>query len=279
MSQHELDQRPGCTQQGDCEISFRHHTELRKLELHLLRDPDRDGTSSRQLIRETGENFFQRPKVPRWPTVGRSRGTDLGADRHRDGLDRVCAAAGARTAAADRGTERNTQAVALPARPTKRGRALLRGAVCHEMLETYRKFCARIRKEDPMNDASLMTEGKALAQGPGALAGLKVIDLTRVLGGPYCTMVLSDHGAEVIKLEPPQGDETREWGPPFDDAGDASYFIGVNRNRESARRWSRTADHLPAPLCQGTPGVRISTPLAESRCRRGTPVHSTARSA
>ena len=84
-----------------------------------------------------------------------------------------------------------------------------------------------------MNDASLMTEGKALAQGPGALAGLKVIDLTRVLGGPYCTMVLSDHGAEVIKLEPPQGDETREWGPPFDDAGDASYFIGVNRNRES----------------------------------------------
>ena len=84
-----------------------------------------------------------------------------------------------------------------------------------------------------MNDASLMTEGKALAQGLGALAGLKVIDLTRVLGGPYCTMVLSDHGAEVIKLEPPQGDETREWGPPFDDAGDASYFIGVNRNRES----------------------------------------------
>ena len=78
-----------------------------------------------------------------------------------------------------------------------------------------------------------MTEGKALAQGPGALSGLKVIDLTRVLGGPYCTMVLSDHGAEVIKLEPPQGDETREWGPPFDDAGDASYFIGINRNKKS----------------------------------------------
>jgi len=83
-----------------------------------------------------------------------------------------------------------------------------------------------------VNDASPITEGKALAQGPGALAGLKIIDLTRVLGGPYCTMLLSDHGADVIKLEPPQGDETREWGPPFDDSGDASYFIGINRNKK-----------------------------------------------
>jgi crotonobetainyl-CoA:carnitine CoA-transferase CaiB-like acyl-CoA transferase len=64
----------------------------------------------------------------------------------------------------------------------------------------------------------------------GALAGIKVIDLTRVLGGPYCTQMLGDHGAEIIKVEPPQGDETRTWGPPFH--GDAaSYFIGVNRNK------------------------------------------------
>ncbi len=67
----------------------------------------------------------------------------------------------------------------------------------------------------------------------GALAGLRVIDLTRVLGGPYCTMLLSDHGAEVIKLEPPQGDEVRDWGPPFNADGDASYFVGVNRNKKS----------------------------------------------
>ncbi len=67
-------------------------------------------------------------------------------------------------------------------------------------------------------------------QSAGALAGIKVIDLTRVLGGPYCTQMLADHGAEVIKIEPPQGDETRTWGPPFQ--GDAaSYFIGVNRNK------------------------------------------------
>lgn len=83
------------------------------------------------------------------------------------------------------------------------------------------------------DDAQPVTRGKGLALSPGALAGIKVIDLTRVLGGPYCTMVLSDHGAEVIKLEPPQGDEVRDWGPPFDTAGDASYFIGVNRNKRS----------------------------------------------
>src|SRR5919202_2961165 len=65
---------------------------------------------------------------------------------------------------------------------------------------------------------------------PGALAGIRVIDLTRVLGGPYCTQMLGDHGADVIKVEPPQGDETRTWGPPFKD-GAASYFLGVNRNK------------------------------------------------
>jgi crotonobetainyl-CoA:carnitine CoA-transferase CaiB-like acyl-CoA transferase len=67
----------------------------------------------------------------------------------------------------------------------------------------------------------------------GALAGIKVVDLSRVLAGPYATMILSDHGAEVIKVEPPQGDETREWGPPFRGDGDASYFVGVNRNKRS----------------------------------------------
>ncbi|EIM13070.1 CaiB/BaiF CoA transferase family protein [Pseudomonas chlororaphis] len=65
----------------------------------------------------------------------------------------------------------------------------------------------------------------------GALAGLKVIDLSRVLGGPYCSQALADHGAEVIKLEPLSGDETRGWGPPFEGA-DASYFRGVNRNKQ-----------------------------------------------
>ena len=64
----------------------------------------------------------------------------------------------------------------------------------------------------------------------GALAGLKVIDLSRVLAGPSCTQILGDHGADVIKVEPPGGDETRSWGPPFVD-GTAPYFLGINRNK------------------------------------------------
>ncbi len=65
-----------------------------------------------------------------------------------------------------------------------------------------------------------------------ALKGKLVIDLSRVLGGPYCTQMLGDHGAEIIKLEPPRGDETRDWGPPFHDE-DSAYFLGVNRNKRS----------------------------------------------
>ncbi|MGO4713655.1 CaiB/BaiF CoA transferase family protein [Bradyrhizobium sp. 2TAF24] len=70
------------------------------------------------------------------------------------------------------------------------------------------------------------------SQAAGAMTGLRVIDLTRVLGGPYCTQVLADHGADVVKVEPPAGDEVREWGPPFHD-GDAAYFLGINRNKRS----------------------------------------------
>ncbi len=69
-----------------------------------------------------------------------------------------------------------------------------------------------------------------MSESEGALAGVRVIDLSRVLGGPFCTQILADHGADVVKVEPPQGDETRAWGPPFRD-GTASYFIGINRNK------------------------------------------------
>src|SRR5215208_4083995 len=67
----------------------------------------------------------------------------------------------------------------------------------------------------------------------GPLAGLTVLDLTRVLSGPYCTMLLADMGARVIKIEQPgRGDETRAWGPPFV-SGESAYFLSINRNKES----------------------------------------------
>lgn len=62
------------------------------------------------------------------------------------------------------------------------------------------------------------------------LHGVRVLDLSRVLAGPYCTMVLGDLGADVIKVEPPDGDETRAWGPPFA-AGESAYYLCVNRNK------------------------------------------------
>src|SRR4249920_601458 len=79
------------------------------------------------------------------------------------------------------------------------------------------------------------------------LDGITVLDLTRVLSGPYCTMLLADMGARVIKIEQPgKGDDTRAWGPPFlypsapgphagdpDVNGESAYFLSINRNKES----------------------------------------------
>jgi crotonobetainyl-CoA:carnitine CoA-transferase CaiB-like acyl-CoA transferase len=64
-----------------------------------------------------------------------------------------------------------------------------------------------------------------------ALAGIRVLDLSRVLAGPLCTQMLADHGAEVIKVEAPTGDETRTWGPPFVGPETSAYFTGINRNK------------------------------------------------
>lgn len=69
--------------------------------------------------------------------------------------------------------------------------------------------------------------------GHRVLSGIRVADFSRVLAGPYATMMLADFGADVVKIEPPTGDETRHWHPPVDASGQSTYFGGVNRNKRS----------------------------------------------
>jgi crotonobetainyl-CoA:carnitine CoA-transferase CaiB-like acyl-CoA transferase len=80
----------------------------------------------------------------------------------------------------------------------------------------------------------------AHAHRPGPLHGIRVIDCSTVLAGPFCSMVLGDLGADVIKIEPPEGDATRGWGPPWvgskaDATRTAAYYLAVNRNKRSIR--------------------------------------------
>ena len=70
----------------------------------------------------------------------------------------------------------------------------------------------------------------------GILNGVKIVDLSRILAGPYATQMLADLGAEVVKVEAPWGDDTRQWGPPFTSGFDgqkvAAYFLSCNRGKE-----------------------------------------------
>ena len=97
-----------------------------------------------------------------------------------------------------------------------------------------------------------------------ALDGVEVLDLSRVLAGPFCGMMLADHGADVVKVEPPAGDETRTWGPPFS-GGESTYYLNVNRNKRGivldlataagqdvARRLAMRADVLVENFKAGT---------------------------
>ena len=129
----------------------------------------------------------------------------------------------------------------------------------------------------------------------GALTHLKVLDLTRVLAGPWCTQTLADLGADVIKVERPgSGDDTREWGPPYardadgHDTTEAAYYLAVNRNKRSvtidlakpegqdAGAAPRRAVRRAGRELQGRPARQVR-PRLRQPARRSSPTSSTAR--
>lgn len=81
-------------------------------------------------------------------------------------------------------------------------------------------------------DAMTSKDGRANSAPGGPLAGLRVLDLTQFLSGPYCTLILGDLGAEIVKVEPPQGDSSRQVPPHFV-GDDSAYFLSINRNKKS----------------------------------------------
>jgi formyl-CoA transferase len=116
---------------------------------------------------------------------------------------------------------------------------------------------------------------------PGPLDGIRVLDLTRVLAGPYCTMFLGDLGAEVVKVEQPGvGDDTRGWGPPFT-GGESAYFLCVNRNKkgvtvdlkskEGIALVRRLAEHADVLIENFRPGAMERLGLGEKDLRAANP--------
>ncbi|MCD2443296.1 CoA transferase [Agromyces sp. SYSU K20354] len=115
----------------------------------------------------------------------------------------------------------------------------------------------------------------------GVLRGIRVADFSRVLAGPYATMMLADFGADVVKIEPPAGDDTRHWTPPVDATGQATYFGSVNRNKRSvaldltdvagraeAHRLASSADVV---IENFRPGVMARFGLSFDEVRRANP--------
>ena len=119
-----------------------------------------------------------------------------------------------------------------------------------------------------------------------ALEGIVVVDFSRVLAGPYATMLLGDYGAEVIKIERPGvGDDTRAWGPPYDSEGVATYFNAINRNKRSvavdlatpegvarARDLVAAADFVVENLTTGSPLSMTQTLTIPAPQDKATPV-------
>ncbi|XP_026841053.1 succinate--hydroxymethylglutarate CoA-transferase [Drosophila persimilis] len=105
---------------------------------------------------------------------------------------------------------------------------LCRGFVNYRVCQSLRNFAADAGENNNRDNATA-------DERHHPLKGVRILDLTRIIAGPYCTMVLADLGAEVIKVERPHfGDEARKWGPPFlEHSKDAAYFLAQNRNKQS----------------------------------------------
>lgn len=92
------------------------------------------------------------------------------------------------------------------------------------------EYARLIFRQSPSDGSAVEMSSSVLSP----LAGCRVLDLTRIVAGPFCTMLLGDLGAEVIKVEHPDGDEARRWGPPFvGDSNESCYFMSLNRNKKS----------------------------------------------
>src|SRR6202007_266451 len=119
--------------------------------------------------------------------------------------------------------------------PARRGRG------CHEIPPVARQLLSQIMSDGAVTPDPTAGSGPAGRRAPGPLAGLLVADFSRILAGPYCTMLLGDLGADVIKVESPEGDDTRRWVPPTRD-GVAPYYLAINRNKRSVALDLRDAE-------------------------------------
>src|SRR6185436_8260294 len=96
------------------------------------------------------------------------------------------------------------------------------------------RTCRAADPREPLSQS--VPTAEMTSDAPGPLADVRVLDLSRVLAGPWATEILGDLGATIYKIEQPgQGDDTRRWGPPFlaDGSGDSAYYLCANRNKYS----------------------------------------------
>ena len=158
--------------------------------------------------------------------------------------------------------------VATPSSPRAVTTALVRtldvphGNVLHSNLPNRLKKCSSAYTSGRFS-GSQKPEPNVVDASP--LSGIKVVDMTEALAGPYCAMLLGDLGADVVKVERPKaGDQARGWGPPFLE-GESAYFLSVNRNKRSVELDIKVADDLARLAEADRPSRRVSHEQSASR--------------